>query len=76
MVENKKTGEMENKQSVWVNCSGLTRSNFEEVLEGRIASKSFASKDTSAGTLQAIERRARGFATKLSMCVPLWFVSM
>ena len=62
VVEDKKTGKTEKKTSVWVRIGGMQKSNFEKAADSRLGSKSFSTKDTSSSTLQAIERRTRGFA--------------
>ena len=69
-VEDKRTGKMENKQSVWVRTGGMKKDNFELQQETRTGSKSFVTKDTSAAALQAIEKRARGFAPSLQSMLP------
>ena len=61
IVEDKVTGQLSKADAVWVR-TGLKKSQYERAEQRRVAEKSFTTKDTSQGTLQAIERRMSGFA--------------
>ena len=73
-VEDKRTGEVELRDAIWVRTGGLQRENYEEIRKSKGFTKEFVTDKVTAANVNAMTKRASNFAAGLNHTLKLQLV--